>query len=160
MCWQCENPDKTMGDYLDALREMIATHGWAVQFVESDRNPFAYTIGLHDRGLPELLTTGLAPQRACWLLNTFARRTLSGRRLVPGRQIFLSVGARVEPVAVGHPDAHLEMANAIEGPDVTAVQLVWADDRGRWPWAPEFDDGIRRQPVLGVRANGSHRGGA
>jgi hypothetical protein len=43
------------------------------------------------------------------------------------------------------------MAIAIEGSDISAVQLVWADDRGRWPWAPGFDDGHRCQPVLGVR---------
>jgi hypothetical protein len=42
-------------------------------------------------------------------------------------------------------------AMAIAGSAIRAVQLVWADDRGRWPWAPGFDDGIRRQPVLGTR---------
>jgi hypothetical protein len=156
MCWQCDHPDKTLDDYLDVLRERITTQGWVVQYVDDDRTPFAYTVGLHDRGLPELLATGLAPQHACWLLNTFARRTLSGRSLLPGHQIFLAAGARVEPVTVDHPSAHLVMAEAIEGPGVTAMQLVWADDRGRWPWAPGFDDGVRRQPVLGVRVRGSN----
>jgi hypothetical protein len=46
----------------------------------------------------------------------------------------------------------MDMAVAIEGRDIQAVQLVWADDRGRWPWAKGFDDGRRTQPVLGVRA--------
>ncbi|HEV7418927.1 MAG TPA: hypothetical protein VGO30_03680 [Mycobacterium sp.] len=43
-------------------------------------------------------------------------------------------------------------AVAIEGPDIQAVQLVRADDYGRWPWAKDFDDGRRTQPALGVRA--------
>jgi hypothetical protein len=30
--------------------------------------------------------------------------------------------------------------------------LVWADERGRWPWAAGWGHGRRRQPVLGVRA--------
>jgi hypothetical protein len=122
-----------------------------VQHVESDRTPFSYTIGLHDRGLPELLVTGLPTNRALWLLNTFAKRMASGLRPVPGNQVTLPANARLELVQVEHPDAHMGMAIAIEGPDITAVQLVWADGHGRWPWAPGFDDGDRHQPVLGVR---------
>ncbi|MDT5256127.1 MAG: hypothetical protein QOD10_1207, partial [Mycobacterium sp.] len=53
MCWQCDNPDLTIEDYFDEVRETIRTHGWMVQYVESDRTPFAYTIGLHDWGFPE-----------------------------------------------------------------------------------------------------------
>ncbi len=54
MCWQCDNPDRTIEDYFAEVRETIRTHGWMVQYVESDRTPYAYTIGLHDWGLPEL----------------------------------------------------------------------------------------------------------
>lgn len=151
MCWQCDHPDKTLDDYLGLLREKILTRGWVVQYVESDRRPFAYTIGLHDRGLPELLVTGLPPKQALWLLNSFARRTLAGLRPVPGDQVSLPAGTRLELVDVEHPDAHMGMAIAIEGRDITAMQLVWADSRGRWPWAAGFDDGYRHQPVLGAR---------
>src|SRR5262249_20489360 len=41
MCWQCDNPDRTMEDYFDEVRETIRKHGWMVQYVESDRTPFA-----------------------------------------------------------------------------------------------------------------------
>lgn len=151
MCWQCDNPDKTLGDYLHLLRGKIRQHGWVVQYVECDRRPFAYTIGLHDRGLPELLVTGLAPKRALWLLNTFAKRVVAGLTPAAGEEISLPAGTRVEIVDVEHPDAHMGMAIALEGPDVSAVQLVWADSRNRWPWAPGFDNGYRYQPVLGAR---------
>jgi hypothetical protein len=123
--------------------------GWTVQYVESARRQVAFTIGLHDRGLPELLVTGLAPRQAGWLLNTFAKRALMGRRPAPGDRVSLPAGTRVELVRVEHPNAHLGMA--VKGSEVGTVQLVWADDRGRWPWAPGFDDGVRLQPVLGVR---------
>jgi hypothetical protein len=152
MCWQCDHPDKTQADYLDLLRAKIRAHGWAVQYVEADRTPFAYTVGLHDRGLPELLVTGLSPQPSAWLLRTFARRSLLGPKPVPGRQVSLSAGARIEPVTVTQPDAHLYMAVAIGGQGIKALQLVWADDRGRWPWAPGFAQGRGIQPVLGDRA--------
>lgn len=152
MCWLCDHPDRTLGDYLDLLREKIRRRGWVVQYVEDGRHSFAYTIGLHARRLPELLVTGLEPRHAQWLLDTFAKRTLGGPTPVAGQRVLLPAGARVELTEVGQPDAHMGMATAIEGGDITALQLVWADDRGRWPWAPNFDDGCRFQPVLGIRA--------
>ena len=157
MCWQCDNPDKTLGDYLALLREKILTRGWVVQYVEDERRPFAYTIGLHDRGLPELLVTGLVPKRALWLLNTFARRAVAGMRTVAGDEVSLPAGTRLELVDVEHPDAHMGMAIAIEGRNISAVQLVWADGRDRWPWAAGFDNGQRCQPVLGTRAQKATR---
>lgn len=151
MCWQCDNPDKTLDDYLAMLRSTILVRGLAVQYVEDDRTPYAYTIGRHLIGRPEFLVTGLPPKHAQWLLNTFAKRMLNGRPTA-GAQHSLPARTRVELVDVAQPDAHMNMAIAIEGPDVRAMQLVWADDRGRWPWAPDFDGGDLFQPVLGRRA--------
>jgi Domain of unknown function (DUF4262) len=153
MCWQCDHPEKTRADYFELVRAKIATHGWMVQWVEHDRRPWAYTIGMHQRGFPEFLVTGLAPKSALWLLNTFAKRVIrDGRVPAVGERVSLPARTRLELVRVEHPDAHMGIAIGIEGPDIAAVQLVWADGRGGWPWAPGFDDGRRPQPVLGVRA--------
>lgn len=119
--------------------------------VEDDRRPFAYSVGLHRRGQPELLVTGLPPKHATWLLNTFAKR-ISPRKPIAGECYSLPARTRIELVDVDQPDAHMGFAIAIEGRDISALQLVWADDLGRWPWAPGFDDGRRLQPVLGRRA--------
>lgn len=155
MCWQCDNPDKTLDDYLAILRSTILSHGWAVQYVEHPRAPYAYTIGLHPHGLSELLVTGVSAYHATWVLNTVARRAVAGKELVAGHQWWLPAGARLELVEVSEPSAHMDMAIALEGPGVRAIQLVWADDRRRWPWAPDFDGGGRIQPVLGMRATRS-----
>ncbi|WP_319452699.1 MULTISPECIES: DUF4262 domain-containing protein [unclassified Mycobacterium] len=152
MCWQCDHPDKTIDDYLHVLRSTIRQHGWAVQYVETDRAPYAYTVGLHARGLPELLMTGLAPKRSAQLLNHAAEHAIVGGVPVPGAQFYLLDGLRVEVVAVEHPDAHMGMALAIARAPIQARQYVWADSRRRWPWARGFENGMRRQPVLGSRA--------
>jgi hypothetical protein len=151
MCWQCDHPDLTIEDYFDEVRETIRKCGWMVQYVESDRTPFAYTIGLHDWGLPELLMTAVSPQRATRLLNTVARDAVAGKDLTPGQQFKVPSGPLIEIVEMGHPDAHLKFAVAFGGPEIRALQLVWADGRGRWPWSAAFCDGRRRQPVLGCR---------
>jgi hypothetical protein len=152
MCWKCDHPGATTEEYLAELRETVLKHGWAVQYVESERMPFAYTIGLTRYGLPELLTTGLPPRRSARLLNALGRRAVSGQPSKHGAQVALLAGPLVEMVEVEHPDVYLIFAGAMFGDEVTALQAVWVDSRGRWPWSPRFDDGRGTQPVLGVRA--------
>lgn len=153
MCWLCDHPEKTRAEYFDLVRAKIAEYGWFVQYVEHHRHPWAYTIGLHLQGLPELLVTGLTPKSALWLLNTAAKRVVrDGRVPAAGERLSLPARTRVELVAVEQPHAHMGLAIGIEGPDIAAMQLVWADGRGGWPWAPGFDEGRRPQPVLGSRA--------
>jgi hypothetical protein len=151
MCWKCDHPEATTQEWLDVLGQTVDEHGWAVQFVESEHRPFAYTIGLHSRGLPELLVTGMSPERATLTLNSVADYLVNGGRPVPGD--FISIGDEVElcVVQVEHPDAHVNMAIALYGSDVQALQLVWADDNGHRPWCAEFSNGDVRQPVFGVR---------
>ncbi|HET6736328.1 DUF4262 domain-containing protein [Mycobacterium sp.] len=151
MCWQCDNPDRPIQEYFDELRETIRTHGWVVQFVEDDRRPFAYTIGLHDRGLPELVVTGMPSALSALTLNAVARGAVDGIVYKPGDHIEIEQRMILEVVEVEHPDAHLNFAIALAGPQVRALQLVWADERGRWPWDARWSHGRRRQPVLGVR---------
>jgi hypothetical protein len=152
MCWLCDHPNATRDDYAGVLRTKMLKNGWAVQYVESEPTPWAYTIGLHDWGQPELLVTGVSPPRACRLLNNVTRDALRGLALAPGEQIRVPDGPLVEIVEVDHPDVHMGWAIEVGGPDVRAFQLVWADGRGRWPWSATFCDGRRRQPVLGMRA--------
>ena len=55
MCWMCDHPGATQQDYFDELRSRVQKHGWAVQYVEIDRAPYAYT---------SACTTGACPN--CW----------------------------------------------------------------------------------------------
>jgi hypothetical protein len=152
MCWECDHPEATRADYLELLRAKMIEHGWAVQFVESARRPFAYTIGLHHCGLPELLITGVHPPRALQILNTVAEHCVHHDAPAPGDGIELPDGRLLEVVEVTEPAVHLTRALDLCGPEVRALQLVWTDDQGRWPWAPDFNPGGPRQFVLGRRA--------
>ena len=151
MCWQCDHPDATIDDYLDTVRATIDENGWAVQYVEDDRRPFAYTIGLHARGLDELLVTGVGPQRALLLLNTVASFCVNTAQPSAGETMSLP-DCIIEFVDVARPDVHLSHAVNIYGPKVRALQLAWVDDGGHSPWCRDFDNGRGSQPVLGNRA--------
>ncbi|HLJ98349.1 MAG TPA: DUF4262 domain-containing protein [Streptosporangiaceae bacterium] len=153
MCWQCDHPGATASDYCEHLVEEIARYGWIVQGVERDRihPPWAYTVGLTEADLPELVVTGLPSWRAAALLNGVAEHTVHAEPPVPGTQVQLVDGPLIEVVRIPVPDAHLMVAVGLYGPDIRALQLVHADDRGHWPWDSYFR-GIRGgQPVLGPR---------
>ena len=153
MCWMCDRPEATMQEWLEAIHDAVEKEGWVVQFVESDRAPYAYTVGLHERGLPELLVTGLPPQSAARLLNSVAEYLVGGGKPIPGERILIGGEVLLDVVQVQHPDAHMNVAVAFYGRELKALQLVWADDRGHRPWCAEFNNGQVRQPVLGVRVD-------
>ncbi len=146
MCWSCDNPG---GDYLfEVVIPIIRRTGWMIQGVEGQ--PYlAYTVGLTERGLAELVVTGLTLDRAAVLLNRLAAGP-SGE-LGAGDQLTVE-GRLLEVVELPHPEAHLFTAAALYGPDLRGVQLVWADERGVWPWSRGHRGGRGGQPVLGPRA--------
>jgi hypothetical protein len=155
MCWACDHPGGNRLDYLDHLQEIIVRHKWAVQGIESDRihPPWAYTAGLTLHGRPELVVTGLSLASAKGLLNDVAAHVLHATVPEPGERVKLAGGPLVEIVEVGEPTAHLEVAVALFGPRVRALQVVHADDRGRWPWERRYRGVQGGQPVLGRRAS-------
>ena len=157
MCMQCDDPTMTPERYLGWLQGTIDAHGWAVQGIERerDRPPWAYTVGLTPHARPELLVTGLPLRQAARLLNLVAAHAMHAEAPVVGEQVPLVGGPLVEFVSVTHPDLHLLRAVDLYGPMVEAVQVVWADDRGRWPWEVGFRGRRGGQPVLGPRWPGS-----
>ncbi|OBY30388.1 DUF4262 domain-containing protein [Mycolicibacter kumamotonensis] len=152
MCWMCDHPEATVADWLDEIDDTKTRCGWAVQYVEDDRRPYAYTVGLTDYGLPELLVSGVSPRRAARMLSRFAEQFVRRGAPTPGEQLTMLGGSLVEIVEVEQPGVHMYVAAAFYGDRARALQLVWADGRGHWPWVSSFSAGRRAQPVFGVRA--------
>jgi hypothetical protein len=160
VCWMCDSPEMTQADALADMERLVRRYGWAIQYVEGDRYraPWAYTVGLTACGLPELVVTGLSSKRVAPLLNGLGAHLLHEEPPEPGEQLALSGLPMTEIVRVSTPDAHLGVAVALFGPDIRALQLVWRDDRGKWPWDKGFRSGRWPQPVLGPRALPGGRG--
>lgn len=156
MCWMCDHPGSSADDYLDMMRAKIRRRGWAIHYVERDRMPFAYTIGLAAAGLPELLVTGLSPQEALTMLSCCAQWIVEDDLpWLPGDTVG-NPQRFVRLVEVEHPEVHLGVAVRLQGP-VTALQLVWHDAAGHGPWCPDFNGGRGGQAVLGLAPFDEHR---
>lgn len=150
MCEVCNPPEADRLAGVTTVRSMIDASHWATIAVEPECGlpTFAYTVGLSNFGLPELVISGMRKERALPVLDPVAARILLNGAPAPGRRIRLPNRRLSEIVRVDDPAARLQIATDVLGPRFTAIQLVYADKKGRWPW----DNGYRgRQAVLGDR---------
>ncbi|MBL8755853.1 MAG: DUF4262 domain-containing protein [Planctomycetes bacterium] len=129
-----------------------------VHVPEDDVGPgFSFTVGLWATWQQaEVVVFGLPQEVAQDLLNGLADEVDDGRRF--------AAGEKHDGVLVGYPVRFLELAKArygeflgvaqwaYEGEDFPALQLVWPDKQGRWPWDPGVREGFAEaQPIVGVR---------
>lgn len=130
---------------------VIRKHGWMVQGVfgtKTDPGPnFAYTIGLTEAGIPELVITGLPHGLATVLLNAYARRHFLVEELHAGDEVTKApslVPFRVvdAPGTIGGP------ATVLYGKHARFLQLVWPDQDGNYPGDPGWTYDGDAQPVF------------
>ena len=124
-----------------------------------DRHPWSYTIGLSQRGLPELVLMGLSPVSAHFALSYVANEALAGRPVPLGDRIELA-GAAIKVVEVPEewvltdPDRigqwfeeRFRHERTTRLPELR--QVLWADAEGAFPDECGCDPSVReQQPVL------------
>lgn len=151
------------------ILDQVEARGWAWQHVGPDDGsegggPFphySYTIGLSEKGVPDLIIVGLDPQTAVTVGNRLIMKALANASstLAPPFEMntdLLEVfnGTRAMLVDVPHEHAAnraffaLDYAEAVSKP-LQAIQLLWPDRQGRFP----FEDAVSpsfaaAQPVL------------
>lgn len=139
--------------------DTIARVGWMIQgvFSTDDAPPFAYTIGLSQFNLPELLLVGLNGHTAAGILNPIAEKmkvdkeaikvgpTPSGFKLRTGEDLRL---------AVRHVDdkyravtEYLIQAYDRYGSRLNVMQVIWADDKNVLPTEPGYNLSMT-QPLI------------
>ncbi|MCV7283733.1 DUF4262 domain-containing protein [Mycolicibacterium wolinskyi] len=145
---------------VEDTRTSIAKHGWTVISVfptaEDDGVPFAYTVGLSGKQLPELVIYGLPVSVGHQVLNAFAQQMIeAGRPVKSGQRITDVRAGDVELVAVEMTNTgHLTMVRRVYGSVSAAVQLCWPDVDGLFPWERGSRLGDDEQPVYGVAPSG------
>lgn len=170
MCSVCGN-DETNDKYEsepgtpermeEVRKEQLATimeRGHQIIGIIGTEVAWFYTVGraAFDQARPELLLTGNLPQQAAMhILNDLADQDAEGKiNLIALAEA--GVPTRVEnfdcdlKFTVVDPDV-CEMYQAINiagGADnMTAVQVIWPDEEGRWPDDPDFAYGPDAEPV-------------
>lgn len=129
-----------------------------------DKTPWAYTVGLlKTLQHPELIVFGLSPDAGHGGLSAVVDEIRSGRVHLGGRErpfTLNGVSSCLIPVLEEYwkyPCDYLLGAShyyAATGAsyDPRALQLVWADEQGHFPWNPKFSSDLSgRQPLLDRR---------
>jgi hypothetical protein len=128
-----------MADIEDDIRQ----HGFAILDTETVTDAgtlgMAYTIGLADAGFPEILVFGLPHQIAIDMLNDAA--AMLQKNVLPINEpvkdtsnallMFKSI-----PAAIAAD--YIVQANDRAGKDLSALQLIWTDANGLFPWEAGF----------------------
>lgn len=156
-CELCEpSPDgwpPNGGD--EVIFRCVEEHGWSVTGVcaDEDQPGWAYSVGVwHTARRPELCIFGLPFDVMGHAINEVTRRARDGTGLDPHAPIegVLSPGPLVlRPV---HPSwagtSLFAVANRFYRRPLEFQQLVWPDERGRFPWEVGRSRSIGRQPML------------
>jgi len=128
----------------------VKAFGWHVVLVAASAHgpQVAYTIGLfHSYQHPEVLVLGLPDAKAHEVLNIIGAAVKGGSRY--------GAGDRADGILLNYPSAfvafplsghatYLGFARQFYGGDnFTALQFVWPDSSGRFPWDPDVAAGAR-----------------
>jgi hypothetical protein len=140
----------------------INRHGWSCYYIFGGPGPpWLYTIGLVERfHHAELILFGLDQGSAHGAVTRAIERIESGAELRFGRE----AGERLDDIPVAflkvedtywrEPSDYflgwLDYYGAVERtPERRAIQLVWSDEDGRFPWQKGFSPPLLRlQPLL------------
>jgi hypothetical protein len=154
--------DAQMIHFLDQERAHVADtvrrFGWSIQFVAcdcTDSAPFAYTVGLFGMGHPELLIFGTSQCTSANVLNDLGERVRAGAQLGHGDLLtFDGWPRRVELRQVPNPGEILFTANEFylrpDSASVPALQAIWDDVNGKFPWDEGYSLAPDVQPMPGA----------
>lgn len=130
---------------------MVDVYGWGIRHVlgNSAVAPFSYTVGLTARGWDELLITGLPADVAdVFIRNAVDEQETSGAFRAGDRTEALTESGSVVFIRV-RDRTGLTAAERMLG-EFEALQLVWPDSSGRFPWDAGCGNPPEGQPLLGV----------
>ncbi|MFW0792170.1 DUF4262 domain-containing protein [Gordonia sp. CPCC 205515] len=155
------------------VRETIATirsYGWAITAISEQCTcgspacappdcSFAYTTGATLHSLPELAVYGLDAQTSCDVLNELVN-------ILHHHDWHELIDHRI-PLALESFDLPIHLIEMIDKddllitnelfPNAPALQVVWPDDYGSYPWEEEYSLDQVTQLLKGVVGTGAER---
>ena len=151
MVRRCTDPDLTAFDkkVLPTLEEW----GWYVISV-ADEPAFSFSIGLFEHFKhPEIIVFGLDSKRSHRIVNDAGRRIREGHKYSVGVRygdLLKDYDCEFGVVDPARYDGYLNYAlHYYRGSSFPAIQLIWPDTHGRFPWDSTFEESFRAdQPLL------------
>jgi hypothetical protein len=140
----------------DQLNEIIKRVGYAVMMgahvtPQGFQVPLCYTVGLAEQGLPEIVMLGMPHELARQSINNAVNLMQDDKLKCSVRQAKVLTSAIYPIPLTPEYSGLLVLANQRARQQVPAIQLVYADEAGRYPWEQNFNPQMRLiQPLLYV----------
>lgn len=141
-------------EFFTRVHDSIIKHGWHFMFVgaadDGSFPHFGYTIG-QDRAERSdfIIVGGMDPETMHSVANTIITEN---RPLVPGEILedVIGGGLMLAVRAVDHKKVweYMTVTKIMALHQPTAVQIVWPDPEGRFPWDEDYDQEKYFQPLL------------
>jgi hypothetical protein len=153
MCRMCDE-GWALDMVLRVFRKQIQHQGWGVvhEAPAGAAAGFSYTVGLTRlHGHPEVLVSGQPPEAATLLLNVVAAAVRGGLWVEAGLLFPADDGGQVQFAQVHAPERLRHSQEIYAGPigRVPALQAIWTDYEGHWPWSPGWPGTAADQPLFG-----------
>lgn len=150
----CDCCKTGMEAFLKNSERIIAEFGHTIigtehELPDGQMISMSYSVGLSDMGLPELITFGIPAETARFLLNTSAKKMKNGQlKTAVAMEEIANSPLFFMPVPKERTDGFLNVANSRAGRDLDAIQLIWPDAKGRFPWDDNFNEDHRKAQLL------------
>lgn len=133
-------------------RAIASRYGFAVLPSIDATGPKAYTVGLTEQSVPELVVFGLLRAVAGNVINAVATALRTPEGLPSGEPVSGVLADGVPLMLLPVTDSSVELPEAnrfyrLSDP-VAALQIVFPDERGVWPWEP--GSLLADMPLLGA----------
>jgi hypothetical protein len=149
----CPGPD----EFYAGTAHLIEKHGQSVVGVMAGRDAFSYTIGNHEKGLPELLMFG-DPRTFTPILNHIADLMREGGKPFEDGQLvdlggrFPVKAVRCSALASEEYAIQAHRYYGVEPAEVAVIQFLVPDTHGRFPGEPGCEKPYADQKVLAAEA--------
>ncbi len=146
------------------IKRVVEEHGWYVcKFLATDYLPsFCYTIGLwKNYQHPELISFGLTTDTLHSILNIGGDLVRNGQKLKANTEyddFFEQSSAMIIDVHERNLKDYFGYGIWYNEGDFPAMQIIWKDRYGKFPWEKRFDKNfIHWQPLLDRNFNFKYR---
>ncbi len=148
-----------MNEYEKNILDHIDKHGCSVTSVfdpDEEDPPFTYSIGITESyGAPEIIIVGLKKDISHWMVNEYKRRVSEGEAFVfnvPYLGFLEGFAVCFGLVIEEHKKEYMRSTCWLyQNSDFEALQLIWPNTSGVWPWDTNASEWFRaNQPLLSM----------
>ena len=131
------NMDDVQDEIAARIEQVIKVQGWHIFGIVGEKIPYMYTVGLAEKGKPELFLAGTLGEAQAAVINELAKMVVAGKASeyetveVGGQKFLLIPTSDVVP-----RDFTIQAGRRVEDRPYSVLQVLFPDPEGKFPGDP------------------------